>query len=873
MDWTRRGWGHRYDTIRYSPAHSLTRSLARSVRYPTHPQVDLVKSQASTLPYELRSNVRTMCVSPDGALLVAIDDTGRSLVINRKQNALLHHFSFKDTVRVASFSPDGRYLAVGSGRLVQVWCRPGLVKSTNPLELHRTYGHCHSDIVSLDWSDDSTWVAAGSKDLTVRVWSLHSIDGYVPPTLAGHKDWPIGVYFTTKNAREACGLIGKSVVHLYTLSRDGALFSWNYTKISADGGRRDERDEEFEQDEQDEEGEAGRNREQSSAYQGGHWRLVDKYYFNQRGSKLTSCAIHKEVGIMAVGFSKGLFELLQLPDLTTVHTLSIGSDPITSMCFNRSGEWIVVGSANLGQMLVWEWRSETYVLKQQGHAYDITSLDFSRDGSMIVTGSTDAKVKLWTVTNGFCFVTFAEHSAPITAVRFLPSGHAVVSASLDGTVRAFDLVRYRNFRTLTAPKSVQFSSLAVDPSGDVIVAGSKDTFEIYVWSLKTGKLLDILAGHEGPVCMAAFASGSSMLASASWDATVRTWDVFSGSGTTDVLQHNHDVLALAWHPDGKHLASSTLDGTIYYWNAIDAEIEFVIHGRMDIAGGRSKYDNRSYKNSSSGRAFTSLAFSADGSFLLAGGSSKYVCVYDLKEQVMLRRFQISHNRALDGVLDQLSSRNVTEAGALSDIRDVDSDDDEEDETARLLPGDISYQSQGAAVTRCVSLSPTGRMWAAATPGGVLMYGLDESLTFDPTNLTEDITPNAVLQSINAGAYLRAMLIAVRLGDPALLQRVVLCTTPAMVPSVIATLPTSVLVPVLQALANIMADGTPHVEHVVSWLNQMCSRHAIAMQQMSNKTEPVLRGLQKSLNQLESDIGELCDSNVYSLRYLSSDRAG
>ena len=144
----------RYDTI-------LARSLARSVRYPTHPQVDLVKSQASTLPYELRSNVRTMCVSPDGALLVAIDDTGRSLVINRKQNALLHHFSFKDTVRVASFSPDGRYLAVGSGRLVQVWCRPGLVKSTNQLELHRTYGHCHSDIVSLDWSDDSTWVAAG----------------------------------------------------------------------------------------------------------------------------------------------------------------------------------------------------------------------------------------------------------------------------------------------------------------------------------------------------------------------------------------------------------------------------------------------------------------------------------------------------------------------------------------------------------------------------------------------------------------------------------------------------------------------------------------------------------------------------------------
>ena len=822
-----------------------------------------MKSTASTLPYELRSNVRTLCVSPDGSLLVAIDDTGRSLVINRRQNALLHHFSFKDVVRVAAFSPDGRFLAVGAGRLVQVWCRPGLAKSTNPLELHRTYGHCHSDIVSLDWSEDSTWIAAGSKDLTVRVWSLYSIEGYTPPTLAGHKEPPIGVYFTTKTIRDSAGLIGKSVPHLYTLSRDGALFSWHYQGGGAGVGSN-----------LDLEKDVGREDEgQTLSYYGGHWGLVDKYYFNQRGCKLTSCTIHKDVGILAVGFSKGLFELLQLPDLTTVHTLSIGADPITSMCFNGSGEWIVVGSANMGQMLVWEWRSETYVLKQQGHAYDITSLDFSRDGSMIVTGSTDAKVKLWTVANGFCFVTFSDHSAPITSVKFLPSGHAVVSASLDGTVRAFDLVRYRNFRTLTAPKSVQFSSLAVDPSGDVIVAGSKDTFEIYVWSLKTGKLLDILAAHEGPVCMVAFASGSSLLASASWDATVRTWDVFSGNGNTDVLQHNHDVLALAWHPDGKHLASSTLDGTIYYWNAIDAEIEFVIHGRMDIAGGRSKYDRRSYQNTSSGRAFTSLAFSADGSFLLAGGSSKYVCVYDLKEQVMLRRFQISHNRALDGVLDQLNSRHMTDAGALSDIRDVNSDDDEEDETAKLMPGDIAYRSQGAAVTRCVSLSPTGRMWAAATPGGVLMYGLDESLTFDPTNLTEDITPAAVLQSINSGAFLRAILIAVRLGDQPLVQQVVLCTPPAMVPSVIATLPTSVIVPVLQALSNIMTDGTPHVEHVISWLNQICSRHASVLQQMSAKTEPVLRGLQKSLNQLEGDIGELCDSNVYSLRYLRSASKG
>ena len=67
------------------------------------------------------------------------------------------------------------------------------------------------------------------------------------------------------------------------------------------------------------------------------------------------------------------------------------------------------------------------------------------------------------MSSGFCFVTFAEHAAPVTAVAFLPSSSAAVSASLDGTVRAWDLLRYRNFRTLTTPSPVQFASLAVDP--------------------------------------------------------------------------------------------------------------------------------------------------------------------------------------------------------------------------------------------------------------------------------------------------------------------------------------------------------------------------------------------------------------------------
>ena len=52
-----------------------------------------------------------------------------------------------------------------------------------------------------------------------------------------------------------------------------------------------------------------------------------------------------------------------------------------------------------------------------------------------------------------------------------------------------------------------------------------------------------------------------------------------------------------------------------------------------------------------------------------------MCLYDVEERLLLRRIQISFNRSLDGILDSLDSRKVTDAGPLALIDDSGSDDD------------------------------------------------------------------------------------------------------------------------------------------------------------------------------------------------------
>ena len=59
-----------------------------------------------------------------------------------------------------------------------------------------------------------------------------------------------------------------------------------------------------------------------------------------------------------------------------------------------------------------------------------------------------------------------------------------------------------------------------------------------------------------------------------------------------------------------------------------------------------------------------------------GLGCRYVCLYDVEDRILLRRVQISSNRSLDGVLDQLNSKEMTDAGPAALLDDAASDEDE-----------------------------------------------------------------------------------------------------------------------------------------------------------------------------------------------------
>ncbi|KAI0755055.1 WD40 repeat-like protein [Daedaleopsis nitida] len=814
---------------------------------------DLVNNKSYTFPFENRKNIAAIALSPDANVLLTVDEDGRALLVNFKRGAVLHHFNFQNPVQAIKFSPDGKYIAVSQVSHIQVWKTPNhLVREFAPFNLHRTYTGHHDEVLSIEWSPDSKCFITTSRDMTARLFTLDPLEGFRPKTFAGHKDAVLNAFFSN------------DAKTIYTVSRDGAVFTWK-AKVTEDS------DSESDSDDEIPIASTSDGRGLFNEIANTRWGVQKRHYFNQPGTKVVCTTFHRASNLLVVGFSTGVFGLWEMPGFSNVHTLSISQEKISSVAINPSGEWLAFGAKKLGQLLVWEWQSESYVLKQQGHYFDMNALAYSPDGQHVATGGDDGKVKVWNTTSGFCFVTFSEHSAAVSSVEFAKQGQVLFTASLDGTVRAFDLIRYRNFRTFTSPAPVQFSCLAVDPSGEVVAAGSTDSFEIFMWSVQTGKLLDVLTGHEGPISSLAFSPAGNFLASGSWDKSVRVWTVFGRSHAVEPFQLSADVLAVAFRPDGKELAAASLDGQVLFFDVNLGKQTNLIDGRRDISGGRKADDRVTAANSASGKAFNSLAYTADGRCVIAGGNSKYVVIYDVREGVMVKKFQISQNLSLDGTEEFLDSRKVTEAGNVDLIDDRGDESDLEDRMDTALPGaqhgDMSKRKyRQEARTKCVRFSPTGRAWAAASTEGLLIYSVDESVAFDPFDLDIDLTPQALLTTLAQKEYLKALVMAFRLNEKPLVQKVYESVPRADIRLIARGLPVVYVGPLVRFVAEHM-ERSPHVEFDLLWASALLGAHGRHLRDRSGEYASVLRALQKGLTDFEQLISRLCEDNSSTLTYL------
>jgi periodic tryptophan protein 2 len=437
----------------------------------------------------------------------------------------------------------------------------------------------------MSWSKDSSFILTGSKDMTVRLLNLNKIKDYSPFVFTGHKKSIINCMFSEDHHR------------IYSISSDGMLFIWKYIPERSDEFKKrlnfmskiqnvsnlkvddkdldmsiDEDSSKLENDKNSEENDCDDNEDKSlyTIYENeisiGRYILEKKQQFTIKG-KITKSQINETSRVFTICTDLGIFSIFDLETLENKYTIQITDSEISSLSISNDGLWIAMGSKFSQELLVWEWKSQTYIYKNQGHNYDISSLATSYNSTICVSGGLDGRIKVWDLQNSTCLYTFDDHKQKVTDIKFPYSkANMFVSSSIDGTVRAFDLVKFKNFRIMTTPEPCQLTSVAIDHTSEIVCAGGFDPYSIYIWSLKTGDIVDILTGHTAPISSLVMSTSVDLILSSSWDKSVRAWSVYSKSGNMEEFLHTSEVISLDLSQNNKEFYSTTIKGEIYSWD-------------------------------------------------------------------------------------------------------------------------------------------------------------------------------------------------------------------------------------------------------------------------------------------------------------------
>ena len=502
----------------------------------------------------------------------------------REKNRLEGHES---PVVSLGFSPDGKFIASGSSdRTVSIW------SARDGSHIMTLRGHMGT-VFSLNFSPDGKIIASGSYDRTVKLWDAG--DGTEIRTLKGHTGGVQSVAFSPDGKMLVSGSDDRTV-RLWDMSdghqirmlngHSGRVFALAFSpngKLIASGSY-----------------------DQSIRIWSVRHKRAIRVLKGHVGS-VRSLAFSRDGKMLASASDDRTMRLWNVKDGTRLMVMKEISGRLLSVCLSPDGKTVVSGSDER-VIRLWDVRDGKEIRTLRGHAGSVRSLAFSPDGKTLASGSDDRGIRIWNMEDSREIRTLKRYSGPVFSVKFSPDRKILATGVYDNTIRLLDVERGREIGRLEGHAG-SVLSISFSPDGKMLASGSDD-HSVKLWDTEQNLEIRTLKWHAGSVRSVAFSPDGKTLVSGSYDRTVKLWDVARGHQLRVFRGHSENVRSVEFSPDGRMIVSGSDDGTVRLWDVGDGHVIKVFKGHSN--------------------SVFSVVFSPDGKILASGSFDSTVRLWNIE---------------------------------------------------------------------------------------------------------------------------------------------------------------------------------------------------------------------------------------------------
>jgi len=197
--------------------------------------------------------------------------------------------------------------------------------------------------------------------------------------------------------------------------------------------------------------------------------------------------------------------------------------------FNTSSNNLVATCSDDNTVKIWNISTPSnwiLIRTYTGHTYQVNDLEWLNEGT-IVSGSYEGTVKIWSICTGETQTTFNPGSN-VYSLNLLSNGFYLASGLADGRINIHninDLTITSLIVTLNGHTGYVFDLVLIN--SDLLASSSWD-YTVKIWNLTTYSIKFILTGHASAVYGLKLLS-TQLLASGSSDSTIKIWNISSGT--------------------------------------------------------------------------------------------------------------------------------------------------------------------------------------------------------------------------------------------------------------------------------------------------------------------------------------------------------